>query len=1201
MKSYHIRKKFLEFFQKRNHKILPSSDILLNNDPSLLFVNAGMNQFKDIFLGLKPPPVNNAVTIQKCLRVGGKHNDLEEVGSTPRHHTFFEMLGNFSFGDHFKEKAIELAWEFLTKELEISENYLWVTVHRADEESYALWKKHVPEDKIYKLEDKDNFWQMGETGPCGYCSEIHYYRGDKTLPQADDLIEIWNLVFMEFQNHKDGRREKLPHRFVDTGMGLERICAVLQDKSNNYHTDLFMEIIKELEKLSPYEYHFEKKNSSEKTVKSTQTEAIQKAFHVVADHSRAVSLLIAEGARPGNQKENYVLRRIIRRAFYYSQKLQPESKLLGRKSLLEIGTKKAIELMEEANKHLAKVSPLYEKHFDFSTEEKDLSFKNKALVAENLQRENKRFSESLKEGKKRLETVIQIQEKELTHSSHKKTNEVEGKTEKALKLDEQTVWNLYSTYGFPMDLTRLIAKERGLKSPTEKEMEFYIKQQEAEIKEKKGINPKNQLIHSKNFLEDYTSQFIHKTKKQKGNSFEKTTFTGYKQKTEIGNIIFMRTKDQDKESVVESIDSVSSVKKEQEAWLLLDKSCFYPEGGGAIGDKGWLKTETGTALVLDAQKTENFIWHKVKVKKGSVKINQQANLKVDEDFRQQIAISHSSTHLLNSALRKVLGESVSQAGSLVEPGRLRFDFTFPRSLSQKELSQIEKELYKSIGKEEVVSSSQKSFDEAIKGGALSLKGEDYGVNPVRVISMGEKTSKELCGGIHVTNTREIEHFKIVSEKGVQSGVRRIIAYTGAMALKWEKLLIEENRLLREFLQETFSFDVSDSYDVSGSSQASGSSYESSSSLPKRREIKLPSENQKKPKSHLTYQVQENEESSQHNPRDVTPKTQENPQKFSLTDFCRSLTQIQGSSFNKTRTEGVVLWQGWIGDPFIKILNHLELEIKKTKQNIVRWETQSKASLLESGKLIKTKSFFHPLAEQILHLREFLKLSLPKESPTDLFWNNKIEKELALKDSSFFENHEEPVKTQKSQELKKPSPFFENTQGTKNFYLFNDFFKEDFLKNTNQHPLHERFESKKQELKKLRTQWESLQAKGTKEELINKAKPFELKGLKAKLLVTSLPIEDRKLLAEILDSLMSCLPSGLCVLVGESTTKHAVLVAVSKDWQNLISAGNILKTTIAPLCKGQGGGKPSFAQGSITDLQAFQKLEPKLLETIGSSL
>lgn len=781
MKSFEVRKRFLQFFKNQQHKVWPSAD-LTPNDPSLLFVNAGMNQFKNVFLGLEPPPAVNVATIQKCLRAGGKHNDLEEVGETPLHHTFFEMLGNFSFGGYFKEEAIRLAWEFLTEELKILPDHLWVAVHKKDETSYSIWRdqQKLPEHKIYRLGDKDNFWQMGETGPCGYCSEIHYYSGEDKRPDPSQFMEIWNLVFMEFEDLPGGERKKLKTPCVDTGMGLERLCALLQNKKSNYHTDLFSGIIRELEKHCDFNYDFMEKQQTDQ----------QKAFRVVADHSRAVSLLIADEVTPGNQKESYVLRRIIRRALYYSQKLQADTNFQlvaqtqPKTNLLSAAAKKTISLMEEANQDLGKSFSEYERHFDFLLQDK-------RQVLYYIRSEDDSFSSSLKEGEKRLEEAMRVSGSE----ADKPAGSLKER-EKRLKIDKQTVWNLYSTYGFPMDLTRLIAKERGWTMPTEEEMEEY----------------KNQL--SQNFalgsasiqLKDNEEQIFQGiyyalTEKQKT-----TVWTAYKQDKEEATIIRTRFFPPQKALKVVSDftfprGGVSSgpIPKDSEAWLVLDKTCFYPEGGGPIGDKGWMETETGKALVLDCQKYEEMIAHKVRVLEGELRAGQTAKIKVNKDFRNQIAVSHTSTHLLNSALRSVLGDAVRQAGSLVEPGSLRFDFTFPRPLTKKELQQIEEQLYQSITREENVCSSHKNFDQAKEEGALYLKGEDYGRDEVRVIRIGDKTSIELCGGIHVQNTKEIKKFKIVSEKGVQSGVRRIVAYTGALAVEWEKLLTQQNRELRRHL------------------------------------------------------------------------------------------------------------------------------------------------------------------------------------------------------------------------------------------------------------------------------------------------------------------------------------------------------------------------------------------------------------------
>ena len=449
MNSFEARKKFIEFFLKKQHHVLPSSSLIPDHDPSLLFVNAGMNQFKNVFLGLKPlkdmflfaglkaPAEPNVVTIQKCLRAGGKHNDLENVGETPFHHTFFEMLGNFSFGAYFKKSAMALAWEFLTKELKIPREHLWVSVHEKDKESFKIWEQDqkIPKHKIFQLGDKDNFWQMGETGPCGFCTEIHYFKGDK--PQLEQLTEIWNLVFMEFYDKENGAREKLSIPCVDTGMGLERLCSVLQNKTSNYHTDLFSEIILSLEKASGSKYDFEEKDQSEQ----------QKAFRVLADHSRAVCFLIADDVIPGNEKENYVLRRIIRRALYYSQKLHPE------KNLLQIAVDKTLALMAE-------VGDLFNQDNNLAPAGKAyLSLKGEQKRIQSvIEGEAKKFFDSLREGKKQLEKIIKIQAR-------------------LNKLSESEVWNLYSTYGFPIDLTRLIAKEKGWTIPSDLEIKQYIKKE----------------------------------------------------------------------------------------------------------------------------------------------------------------------------------------------------------------------------------------------------------------------------------------------------------------------------------------------------------------------------------------------------------------------------------------------------------------------------------------------------------------------------------------------------------------------------------------------------------------------------------------------------------------------------------------------------------------------------------------------------
>ena len=530
MTSFEVCKKFIDFFKHNQHKVLPGSSLIPDKDPSLLFVNAGMNQFKNVFLGFEKPPAKNVVTIQKCLRAGGKHNDLEAVGETPWHHTFFEMLGNFSFGGYFKKEAIALAWEFLTEELKLNPEDLWISVYEKDEESYEIWRdeQKIPENKIYRLGKKDNFWQMGDTGPCGPCTEIHYYKG-KSRPDPNQLMEIWNLVFMEFYDMEKRERQKLSTPCVDTGMGLERLCAVLQNKKSNYHTDLFSKIILSLETASGCKYDFEEKNQTDK----------QKAFRVLADHSRAICFLIADGVVEGNDKESYVLRRIIRRALYYSQKLHAE------KNLLQVGVEKTISFMSETGSLLKQdeaLIPIANVYLSLKQEEGHIQ----SLV----ERETKKFFDSLKMGGKQLEEVMESLLNKF--------------------IPAPTVWNLYSTYGFPTDLTRLIAKERGWTTPSEEEIykykklelerinkkktEEYIKESKQKLEsldkmheeEQKSINKKNRQqqplnkkyeeerrlrksvfnIEMKNVIKQYSSYLI----SQLQGKTEKKIFTGYKKK-----------------------------------------------------------------------------------------------------------------------------------------------------------------------------------------------------------------------------------------------------------------------------------------------------------------------------------------------------------------------------------------------------------------------------------------------------------------------------------------------------------------------------------------------------------------------------------------------------------------------------------------------------------------------------------------------
>ena len=1162
MNSFEVRKKFAEFFLNNQHHILPSSSLIPDKDPSLLFVNAGMNQFKNVFLGSKPlkdifsfsglkaPAEPNVVTIQKCLRAGGKHNDLENVGETPFHHTFFEMLGNFSFGAYFKKTAIALAWEFLTQELKIPAENLWVSVHEKDEESFKIWEKKIPKHKIFRLGDKDNFWQMGETGPCGFCAEIHYFKGKS--PQPKQLTEIWNLVFMEFYDKENGAREKLSVPCVDTGMGLERLCSILQNKKSNYHTDIFSEIILNLEKASSSKYDFEEKKQTEQ----------QKAFRVLADHSRAICFLIADDVIPGNEKESYVLRRIIRRALYYSQKLHPE------KNLLQIAVEKTLTLMAEVG--------------DLFNQDNNLALAGKAYLSlkgegERIQSiiegETKKFFDSLKEGKKQLEKIMKThsalnelnnkllispakkqlalnKEKEQKQSSKetRKTSDSSKNNKKQLKkaekakskthLKESEVWNLYSTYGFPIDLTRLIAKEKSWTIPSDLEMKQYIKKEKTDstnhkaeetyLKEQKRLQEKSQLnlpiyiktrrnLISKIGLTKFLNQQAPYLVPIIKNKIEKTNFIGYETNQATGQIVFMGLfplleNTNAKENKLQSPSFYSTNLSEgAEDWIVLDKTCFYPEGGGPIGDKGLLKTETGQAEVLDCQKIDELIWMKIKVIVGDLKKDQNCKMEVYKNYRQGIKSHHTATHLLNSALRKILGNSVRQKGSLVEPYFLRFDFSHPQALTPKQITEVEKQVLDSINQSEEVVSSYKSFEQAREENYIYLKGENY-PSQARVLKIGKDRSKELCGGVHVKNTSEIESFKIIKEEGVGSGVRRITAYAGSSLKAWEDFLIKHNLELREFLHQA--------------------------------NLNLPAD------------IKDSQNEQQNKTR---------------------LTLSLNKSFKKIIENGVQLWQGEIEkeNPFLKAVKEKEKSLKLLRKKIVTLDTkqsekeshlyssnassviptQPKTQLNQKNQntnskrgreFITVKKTFHPLAKQTLELRDFLNLPLPK-----------------IKEGNNF----------------KTILFTEENPQTSNS-LFLDFFRNK----------KEDIDNLKSILKEIKNQELNL------ENLRKKVKEFNIKDTRVRLLVLPLPLDDRKILSDLSDFALSQLNLSVLILFGESQTdKHPVLVNLNKSFTSILSAGDILKNDIAPLMNGRGGGKPHFSQGSIQDRTKINELDSLLIK------
>ena len=753
MKSQSIRNKFKKYFGENNHQWIASSSLIPQKDPSLLFVNAGMNQFKNFFLGLEQPPHPQIYSIQKCLRAGGKHNDLEEVGRSVHHHTFFEMMGHFCFGSYSKREAIHYAMEFLTKELHLPKENLWMSVFKEDKESANIWKEdqNIPKEKLLFLGEQSNFWRMGDTGPCGPCSEIYFNPNlNNKNPEESDLIEVWNLVFMSFNEDKQGRKTPLPKLCIDTGMGLERISMILQNKTNNYATDLFTGIIESIENKSDKKYFFEKNQQTEEQI----------AFRVIADHSRAISFLICDGVLPGNEGASYVLRRILRRALFYSYKLSTEQ------NLLETGARKTIDLMQEFYPELKK---------------------NKTLIQSTIKTEDQRFSDNLKTGRKLL---------------FQKMKNLSNK-----KIDNSIIWDLYSTYGFPPDLTRLIAQEQGFSTEN---IDLTVLKKQNELKMVKKHVEKEHNIYLQNALFDLA---------QKTN-MKKTEKTCYEKNEEQAKILFiikpfkipveLEKSNEEEPSLFYSYSISatprSSLKKDEEAWVILDKTCFYPEGGGPIGDTGTLKTDTGQAKVLDCQEKANFISHKIKVTQGEIKQNQECKMAVDKKHRNLIATSHSATHLLHHALREILGKTVKQKGSLVEPGKLRFDFSYPNPLTEKQLEDIEEKVNHYIQSQKEVDTTVQPYKKALFQGALSLAGENY-LDEVRVISMGD--SVELCGGIHVKNTKNIQLFKIISETGVQSGIRRILAYTSDTAIDWLKNLENQNRELRKFLNLSLTDTISD--------------------------------------------------------------------------------------------------------------------------------------------------------------------------------------------------------------------------------------------------------------------------------------------------------------------------------------------------------------------------------------------------------
>lgn len=704
MSTAEIRSAFLKFFESKGHQIVESSSLVPHNDPTLLFTNAGMNQFKDCFLGAEKRAYTRATSAQRCVRAGGKHNDLENVGFTARHHTFFEMLGNFSFGDYFKHEAIKFAWEFLTETLELPKEKLLVTVYETDDEAFEIWNKEIgiDADRIIRIGDKkggkpyesDNFWSMGDTGPCGPCTEIFYDHGEHIwggrpgTPEEDGdrFIEIWNNVFMQFNRHADGTMEPLPKPAVDTGMGIERISAIMQGVHSNYEIDVFQTLIKSAAEVIGYQ------------------DLSNQSLRVIADHIRSCSFLIVDGVMPSNEGRGYVLRRIIRRAVRHGNKLGAQGaffhKLVG----------VLADVMGEAGAELKK---------------------QQALVEKVLRIEEENFGRTLERGMVILNESLE--------SLNAKNETI---------LDGETVFKLYDTYGFPADLTNDVAREREF-SIDEEGFERAMEAQRQRAREAGQFGTDyNEAIKI-----DSTSEFC-----------------GYSAST--GN--------SELEAIFVEGEEVDNLSAGQKAIVVLKETPFYAESGGQCGDTGVLKTDTGLFTVTDTQKLGNAIAHHGELTSGVISKGEAVEADVDAERRALVSLNHSATHLLHAALRQILGEHVTQKGSLVKPDGLRFDFSHLEAMTADEIKQVERLVNAEVRRNHVIETNVMDIESAKQKGAMALFGEKYD-DEVRVLSMGD-FSTELCGGIHATNTGDIGLFKIVSEGGIAAGIRRIEAVTADAAI-----------------------------------------------------------------------------------------------------------------------------------------------------------------------------------------------------------------------------------------------------------------------------------------------------------------------------------------------------------------------------------------------------------------------------------
>ena len=700
MKSAEIRQAFLDYFQRQGHEVVRSSSLIPGNDATLLFTNAGMVQFKDVFLGDETRPYTTAVTSQRCVRAGGKHNDLENVGYTARHHTFFEMMGNFSFGDYFKREAIKYAWQFLTQELGLPEEKLWVTVHHSDSEAEQIWFEEmgISQERFSRL-DEDNFWSMGDTGPCGPCSEIFYDHGEDVWggppgspeEDGDRYIEIWNMVFMQYNRAPDGSMTPLPKQSIDTGMGLERLAAILQGVHSNYEIDMFQNLL----------------SAAARVVGTEDME--NKSLRVIADHIRSVAFLIVDGVQPSNEGRGYVLRRIMRRAIRHGNKLGAKANFFHKlvpQLVIEMG---------EAYPELVSAQ---------------------AQVEKIILKEEKQFAKTLDQGMRILEADLE---------------KLEGN-----KIPGATIFKLYDTFGFPVDLTGDIAREREL----EMDIAGFEVAMEAQRQRARSASA---------FSVDYSQSL---------NLEGETQFHGYNSLNDKSEVLAM----------LQDGEEVKTATAGNQVQLVLASTAFYAESGGQVGDQGAINWQGGSMAVSDTQKQGSHFVHSGEISSGTLSIGTTVTTIVNAETRHASAVNHSATHLLHEVMRQVLGEHVQQKGSLVNPERLRFDFSHGEPVTVAELAQIETLVNAEIRANSPVNAAIMGLDEAKDAGAMALFGEKYG-DQVRVVTMGREIAQqpfslELCGGTHVERTGDIGAFAIVTETGIAAGVRRVEALTGAAASAW---------------------------------------------------------------------------------------------------------------------------------------------------------------------------------------------------------------------------------------------------------------------------------------------------------------------------------------------------------------------------------------------------------------------------------